>query len=222
MFCLLLIFILTTSYFAKKHVYVVHSSLPLLVVAIASSVTISLFSSKSIVSNAITNEFIYKYLLPVIVLAEGFNMRKRSLSTFKREVIVFSVVCPILACALNAAILIFSQKYLHAKFGLDPDKKLNSEILISIAITMSTVEIHGSVGPLHAVKNLRLYKILFTSGLFNNNISLIIVMTFERMIHNKGSFLSDNFRFQSRLTILQLPQSRVFQYRSRDSSRCFG
>ena len=39
-FCLLLIFILTTSYFAKKHIYVVHSSLPLLVVAIASSVTL--------------------------------------------------------------------------------------------------------------------------------------------------------------------------------------
>jgi hypothetical protein len=185
-FFLMLVFILTTSYFSKHHIYVVHSSLPLLIVAIASSVLITFFSSKTIITNAITNEFIYKYLLPVIVLAEGFNLRKRSLSTFKREIVLFSIVCPILACALNAAILILSQKHFSKILGLDPEKKLSNEILISIAITMSTVEIHGSVGPLHAVKNLRLYKILFSSGLFNNNISLIIVMTFERMIHNKG------------------------------------
>lgn len=146
------------------------------------SLIISAFMHKSIVTNAITNDFIYKFLLPVIVLAEGFNMRKRSLNIYKNEVIAVGILIPFFTFALTAVGIILLQKYGEKAFGIPASRMLSREVLISIAITLNTVEIHGSVAPLHAVKNLRLYKILFAGGMFNNNLSLIIVMTFERLI----------------------------------------
>lgn len=167
----------------------------MLIVSITASYLISQSSGKSIVTNAITNEFIYKFLLPIIVLAEGFNMRKRSLSIYKKEVLWIGILAPLFTFVLNAAILFYLQKYARANKWASESRFLKTEQLISIAITMSTVEIHGSIAPLHSVKNMRLYKILFGSGMFNNNMSLVIVMTFERMIAAEGK-LSHNFRFQ--------------------------
>lgn len=166
-------------------IYIIHGSVPMLLIAMLASYLISL-SSKSIVTNAITNEFIYKYLLPIIVLAEGFNMRRRSLSIYKREIVTIGIVAPILTFILNSLILILLQRIAIKQGWWSVDRQMNNETLISIAITMSTVEIHGSIAPLHAIKNMRIYKILFSSGLFNNNLSLVIVMTFERMIYSKG------------------------------------
>jgi NhaP-type Na+/H+ or K+/H+ antiporter len=166
----------------------------MLVIGMVVSLMISAFMHKSIVTNAITNDFIYKFLLPVIVLAEGFNMRKRSLNVYKNEVIATGILIPFFTFSLTAVVIILLQKYGEKFFGIPPSRILSREVLISIAITLNTVEIHGSVAPLHAVKNLRLYKILFAGGMFNNNLSLIIVMTFERLILTKSTL--DSVRFQ--------------------------
>lgn len=158
----------------------------MLIIAMVASYLISL-QNKSIVTNAITNEFIYKYLLPIIVLAEGFNMRRRSLSIYKREVFTIGVAGPFLTFFLNTFILIGLQKLAMKNGWWDQKRLVPTETIISIAITMSTVEIHGSIAPLNMIKNMRIYKVLFSSGLFNNNLCLVIVMTFERMIHSHSN-----------------------------------
>lgn len=145
---------------------------------------VSKYMNKSIVTNAITNTFIYNFLLPVIVLAEGFNMRKRSLNVYKNEVVSIGIFAPFLGFTITAILLILTQKYGGKLLGLEEGRVLSREVMIAIAITLGTVETHGTVAPLHSVKNLRLYKILFSSGMINNNMSLVIVMTFERLIFN--------------------------------------
>lgn len=67
-----------------------------------------------------------------------------------------------------------------------------------IAVTIGTIDLHGSVQPLHeGIHNHRISSIIFGSGMFNNNMSLIFVMTLERLIHNasllKGNTYISNF-----------------------------
>lgn len=138
-------------------------------------------------SNAISNNFIYQALLPLIVLTEGFNMRKRSLSLYAKEVAWLGVISPVVSCILNAIVLVVVNNLVHKHTSLIKYSKMKTEIIVSIAIVMSTVELHGSIAPLHSVRNMRLYKILFGGGTFNNNISLVLVMTFERMIHEHSN-----------------------------------
>jgi NhaP-type Na+/H+ or K+/H+ antiporter len=53
---------------------------------------------------------------------------------------------------------------------------------------MNTIDEHGSIGPLHTFHNTRLLKILSSAATFNNNISLVLVMTFERMHSSNGRY----------------------------------
>jgi NhaP-type Na+/H+ or K+/H+ antiporter len=66
-----------------------------------------------------------------------------------------------------------------------------------IAVTLGTIDLHGSVQPLHGgIHNHRLSTIIFGSGMFNNNMSLIFVMTLERLIHGQ-SLLQGNAYIQN-------------------------
>ena len=57
-----------------------------------------------------------------------------------------------------------------------------------IAVTLNTVDAHGSVHPLHSgIENHRLSTIIFGSGMFNNNIALIFVMVLERLVESIDS-----------------------------------
>lgn len=83
-----------------------------LVIAIATLVAylVSKYGHKSIISNGLTNDFIYLYLLPIIVLAEGFNNRKKSLSFYKKEILSFGVVAPILGFGISAMVVFGFEK----------------------------------------------------------------------------------------------------------------
>lgn len=164
----------------------IHPAAPTVLLAGVASYLIRLTTGKSFMSNAITNNFIYQFLFPLIVLTEGFNMRKRALGLYAKEVAYLGIIAPLISCVFNALALILLQNLVHKYTDWIHYEKLKSEILVSIAIVMSTVELHGSVAPLHTVKNMRLYKILFGGGTFNNNISLVLIMTFERMIHEES------------------------------------
>lgn len=138
-------------------------------------------------SNAITNNFIYQFLLPLIVLSEGFNMRRRSLNVYGKEVAYIGVIVPLLTVILNAIALVALNYCAHKYLDLSNYSVLRNDLIVSIAIVMCTVELHGSIAPLHSIVNMRLYKIMFSSCTFNNNISLVLVMTFERMIQNEST-----------------------------------
>ena len=166
--------------------YYIHHAAPTLILAAVASYFVQTYSHKSIISNAITNQFIYQFLLPIIVLTEGFNMRKRSISFYKKEVTWLGLILPFVGFALQASFLIALQMLCYKYFNLDKDRIQRKEVIISLAIVLSTTEVHETVAPLMTIKNLRLYKILFSGGMFNNNISLVIIMTFERMIRENG------------------------------------
>ena len=137
-------------------------------------------------------------------------MRKRSLSFYKKEVTWLGLILPFVGFALQAAFLIGLQSICYKYFDLDKDREQRKEVIISLAIVLSTVEVHGTVAPLLAIKNLRIYKILFSGGMFNNNISLVIVMTFERMIYEKGSIFVT--RLWQRLYGVQLSKGWAIQH----------
>lgn len=63
-----------------------------------------------------------------------------------------------------------------------------------IAITIGTVDLHGSVQPLHStIHNERLSSIIFSSGMLNNNMSLVFVMTLERLIQSNELLKGDEY-----------------------------
>lgn len=188
---MLIVYIITTTILHHKHISFIHPSVPQSILAIGVCYLISkVTNGKSLASNAITNEFIYQYLLPVIVLAEGFNLRKRVFNEYPREIFWLSIVIPIVIVAINSYLLITLQKVMVNTFHYDETYLMKNEILISFAITMSQVELHGATGPLVTIKNYRLFQIIFNSSMFNNNMCLVIVMTFERLIH-QNDFSSD-------------------------------
>lgn len=60
------------------------------------------------------------------------------------------------------------------------------------AIVLNTIDLHGSIQPLHGgVHNERLGTMIMGSAMFNNNICLIFVMTFERIINDRAMTNSD-------------------------------
>ena len=95
-----------------------HPCAPVLVLAMAISYLVSKYGHKSITSNALTNDFIYLYLLPIIVLAEGFNNRKKSLNYYKKEIIYFGVVAPILGFIISALVVFGIEKLFMDVFGI--------------------------------------------------------------------------------------------------------
>lgn len=76
---------------------------------------------------------------------------------------------------------------------------------------MNTIDVHGSIGPLHTFHNSRLLKIMSSAATFNNNISLVIVMTFERMHNDHGKRSSS--RLFSGCCFDELLEGRSFEYR---------
>jgi NhaP-type Na+/H+ or K+/H+ antiporter len=82
------------------------------------SYLVSKYGHKSIVSNALSNDFIYQYLLPIIVLAEGFNNRKKSLSYYKKEIVSFGVITPLVCFGIFSGFLILLQKVFMDHFGI--------------------------------------------------------------------------------------------------------
>jgi len=191
-FGMLVFFIITSTIIAQKHITVIHCAMPTLLLSILISYLISLTSNKSIITNAITNDFIYKYLLPIIVLTEGFNMKNRSVQTYGRENTTLGIIIPIFIIVMNSALLYGIQKLAFSMTSVDEAYYMATPVLMSIAITMNNVDLHGSIAPLMTIKNMRMYKILFSSGLLSNNMCLIFVMTFERMLI-AGSFGTDTF-----------------------------
>lgn len=173
----------------------IHSSVPMLLIAMGISYYINTYRHKSIVSNALSNTFIYQFLLPIIVLAEGFNNRKKSLGIYKKDIMSLGVVTPLINFFVFGGLLIGAQALGLKYLGLSPDYKQSNTILFAIAITLSTVDIHGATAPLHKFHNGRLEKILFSASTFNNNICLVLVMTFERMVntndYSEGSAVSN-------------------------------
>lgn len=82
------------------------------------SFLVTKYGHKSIVSNALTNDFIYQYLLPIIVLAEGFNNRKKSLNYYKKEIVTLGVITPLICFAVFSGFLILLQKLVIEKLGI--------------------------------------------------------------------------------------------------------
>lgn len=63
-----------------------------------------------------------------------------------------------------------------------------------IAVTLGTIDLHGSVQPLHGgIHNERLTKIIFGSGMLANNMGLIFVMALERLIHENSLLKGDAY-----------------------------
>lgn len=90
----------------------------MLLVALGISYLINNYAHKSIVSNAVTNNFIYQFLLPIIVLAEGFNNRKKSFGYYRREIISYGLMMPVICFATYAGILGGLQWLIIRKMGL--------------------------------------------------------------------------------------------------------
>lgn len=167
----------------------------MLIVAFAVSYYISKFQSKSIVSNAITNDFIYQALLPIIVLTEGFNNTKKSISHYRREIVAIGITLPVIGFFVFAGFLYLTQSLFVKYTSYGAQYAVKAQVLMAITLTMNVVDVHGATGPLHTFHNPRLQKIIFNASTFSNNMSLLLVMTFERMINSSGTSLTLPSRF---------------------------
>lgn len=63
-----------------------------------------------------------------------------------------------------------------------------------IAVTLGTIDLHGSIQPLHGgIHNERMTKIVFGSSMIANNMGLIFVMVLERLIHDQSLLRGDAY-----------------------------
>lgn len=129
-FFLLILLTLSMAILQKKHVdlhliqiNVIHASAPMLMVALIISYCLNTYAHKSIVANAVTNQFIYQFLLPIIVLAEGFNNRKKSLGFYRREILSFGVLMPVMCFFVFGGLLLGIQYIFVDKLKMFTDLK---------------------------------------------------------------------------------------------------
>ena len=95
----------------------------MLIVGLAISYLINTYAHKTIVSNALSNNFIYQFLLPIIVLAEGFNNRKKSLNFYKKEILSFGLILPVVQVFVMSCILLGLQYLMVDKMKMFAEYK---------------------------------------------------------------------------------------------------
>ena len=82
--------------------------MPLTLVAMIVSYIIYQFAeeeNKDTMNQLVSKDLIYKTLLPPIVLAEGFNMRQRTLGKYGREIATFGIFHPILTITILTVVI---------------------------------------------------------------------------------------------------------------------
>lgn len=139
----------------------------------------------------ITQDFIYKYLLPPIVLAEGFNVKSRLFRNYGTEIKILGIgVNFLIPLMLSFCFYFYCQRDWSWMLGLDENIDLDITFLHAymLAITLTSVDLHGAIGPYHGgIHNERMSEITFGTTLFNNNICLIFVMALEKVSSEKSS-----------------------------------
>lgn len=187
--CLLIFYIFSSSFIKKKHIGSLHPAAPLILASMLLTFLLKNlgFSEEQSIKTIITQDFIYQFLLPPIVLAEGFNVRSSLLNNHGRDVIKFGIFTPYCS-SFFLACLIYS--WVHKSnswfFGLDEsiEMKLSFYDCLLLAITLNSVDPHGSVQPFHGgIDNGKMSTIIFGSSLFTNNICLILVISLEQLLH---------------------------------------
>jgi hypothetical protein len=125
-------------------------------------------------------KYLYKLCLPIIVIAEGFNLSKARFSfTGTRILKVFFEIFAIGICTgltIHFCKLIFKDYIAHELY-----ESLNYITITAVAIPLCTFNLHGALGPVHAFHNERLEIVLLTYNTVGNNASLIAMAVFERL-----------------------------------------
>lgn len=198
-FLLLIFYVLSSSIISHYHIGWIHPAGLLVLVSAILSLSLEYVSilEPNAMQKIVSRDFIYKMLLPPIVLAEGFNVKQSMLRNFGREIKLLGIgqamFSPLL---LTLIIYLWAMKEGTWMFGLDSDLSLSVNLLETymLAITFTTVDPHGTVGPLHGgIHNERMTDIIFGSALFNNNICLIFVMALEKLVHGGDDGILANF-----------------------------
>ena len=125
-------------------------------------------------------KILYKVCLPIIVIAEGFNLSKARFSfTGTRILKVFSEIFGI---GIFTGLTIHFCKLMFRDY-IDETlyESLNYITITAVAIPLCTFNLHGALGPVHAFHNERLEIVLLTYNTVGNNASLIAMAIFENL-----------------------------------------
>ena len=174
----------------RKHWNWMNLAVPGLLLAMGTSWALNTYMHRSIVSNALTKSMIYDMLLPIIVLTEGFNTRKKSLDLYRTEILLVGILIPLFSVFMTFGVLVGLQALFVGQLKLLGGLLISNKVLFGMALCVNMVDIHGSIAPLHGVNNFRVLKILYNAGTYTGTITLILVMTYERMLLNSKSTTS--------------------------------
>lgn len=121
---------------------------------------------------------IYSWLLPPIVLAEGFFSRKE---VFKKAECLKSTA--VLGTLVSTVFTIFSQKALACfceLFDFNDDLSVDWTFIIILTVGLNTADYHGALAPFHAMPNRKMERLIGTGVIVNNQIALIFSQTLDR------------------------------------------
>ena len=227
---MLIWYVISSSFISKNHIGFIHPCAPLVLVSMIFSYSLDVFQveGREKLTNLVSGTFIYQFLLPPIVLAEGFNVRTSLLRNYGSEMKYFGIIATFMnALLLSGVIYTWVHKSEHSSwiFGLDHMLGLQLSVyeVFALAIVLNSCDAHGAAGPFHGgIHNERMGTITFGSSLFSNNICLIFVMALEKMIHggtdDSGGIVSNFFKQGALSTVFGASMGMIVTYMMKKAS----
>lgn len=176
--CSAIIFFITTTYQSSRHMVYWHTGI-IMMVLVATVVKFSITDNVSNLNDpkAIA-EFIYSWLLPPIVLQEGFFSRKE---VYKKAEGLWST--GVWGTLISTLFTIFCLRILAIivdACGYESGIKGEWEFIIILTIGLNSADFHGALAPFHALHNKRMERLLASGVILNNQIALIFSQTLDR------------------------------------------
>lgn len=181
LFTALLVYVITASFQARRHYTFWHPALLMIAFTFVACKIINIYQDlDNFVNTEEVSKLCYSFLLPPIVLAEGWFW---SQNTYKKaECVKLTAIAGLFTSSTFTVGLIYGLDYLIQHLGFKPPFEFSMTVILVLTICLNTSDFHGALAPLHAMKNSRMENTISSGVIWNNNLSLIFVMVWERYL----------------------------------------
>jgi len=99
--------VISSTFISKNKIGFIHPCAPLVLASMIFSYSLDLFEveGREKITHLVSGSFIYQFLLPPIVLAEGFNVRTSLLRNYGSEMKYFGIVATFMNALLLSGII---------------------------------------------------------------------------------------------------------------------
>jgi len=179
---LLLINILVAIFLEVRKIKILHETMIILVLSIAFTLTYKFYTG-ILITDSIQPETIFEYILPPIIFAAGYNIRKQFFFKNFIPIVAFGFIGTLVGFFVSTAVFYYTHNKMLDIWDLGKAQNYQWSLLsvMKIAVTLGASD---TVAPLTTIDELAyptLFSIVFGEGVCNDAVALILMTTTEKL-----------------------------------------